>query len=91
MGDSIKVEILRPDGIVYQNDAVAAVTLPGEKGLFTVLPQHASLISSLVEGSIKIVEHVGEGEGGSEGTERVVPVKGGFVEVNKNVVSVCVK
>ena len=62
MGDSIKVEILRPDGIVYQNDAVAAVTLPGEKGLFTVLPQHASLISSLVEGSIKIVEHAGEGE-----------------------------
>lgn len=85
----MKVEILRPDGVLFRSDDVVAITLPGEKGLFTVLARHASLISSLVEGNIKI-EEAGQ-NGGQEKKEQLIPIKGGFVEVNKDVVSVCVK
>lgn len=84
----MRVEILRPDGVVYQCDSVASITLPGEKGLFTVLPRHASLISSLVKGDIRVEE---EGAVGEQQKEQTIPVKGGFVEVNKDVVSVCVR
>ncbi len=85
----MKVEILRPDGVLYRSDDVVSITLPGEKGLFTVLPRHASLISSLVEGDIKIQE--GGQSAGQEKKEQLISIKGGFVEVKKDVISVCVK
>ncbi len=79
----MKLEILSPEGAIY-NGEVDRVTLPGTLGSFTVLENHASLISSLEEGDI--VFHVMQ-----EKEERTIPIKGGFVEVRKNVVSVCVK
>lgn len=61
---------------------VESVTLPGELGSFTVLRNHASLLSSLTDGEI-----VYKTAGGEEGA---VPVQGGVVDVDNNVVSVCV-
>ena len=51
-------------------------------GSFTILPQHAPIISSLQDGVLSYVTETGE-----EHTEKV---KGGFVEMNGNKVSVCV-
>ncbi len=81
----MKLEILSPGGAIY-NGRVSRVTLPGTSGSFTVLKDHAPLISSLEEGDIVLVEEGGEGQ-----QEKKIPVKGGFVEVNMNEISVCIK
>ena len=49
------LKIISAEKIVFQGDA-ASVTLPGEMGLFTVLPHHASLVSTLVPGEELPVE-----------------------------------
>ena len=59
---------------------VSKVTLPGAQGLFTVLENHAALISSLVAGTL--VYTVGDKDVSME-------IKGGIADVNHNVVSVC--
>ena len=59
---------------------VSKVTLPGAQGLFTVLENHAALISSLVAGTL--VYTVCDKDVSME-------IKGGIADVNHNVVSVC--
>ena len=59
---------------------VTKVTLPGAKGLFTVLENHAALISSLTPG--KLVYTVDD-------KDEVLEIKGGIADINHNVVSVC--
>ena len=69
----------RPD--VLFDGEVDAVTLPGQKGSFTVLNNHASIVSSLVAGNI-VYDVAGE--------KKSIAVDGGLVDVDKNVVSVCI-
>lgn len=64
------------------NGEVTSVTLPGEMGSFTVLRNHASLLSSLTEGKIVFRK--------ADDTEGEVEVNGGVVDVDNNVISVCV-
>ena len=59
---------------------VSKVTLPGAQGLFTVLENHAALITSLVAGTL--VYTVDDKDVSME-------IKGGIADVNHNVVSVC--
>lgn len=61
---------------------VEMVTLPGEVGSFTVLYDHAPLISSLVRGEIKYRE---------DELEKSIGISSGFVEVRDNIVSACVE
>ncbi|MDE6094621.1 MAG: F0F1 ATP synthase subunit epsilon [Muribaculaceae bacterium] len=75
------LEIISPSEILFKGDA-EAVTLPGVMGSFTVLKNHASLISVLKSGSI-----IYKSKGGEEIS---VDIKGGLVDVDNNVVSVCV-
>jgi F-type H+-transporting ATPase subunit epsilon len=49
----MKLEIVTPDGVVF-NDDVKQVTLPGGEGEFGVLAHHASLVSLLCAGVITI-------------------------------------
>ncbi len=51
--DKLKLEILTPNGMIYDGDAVS-VTLPGEEGEFGVLAHHASLTTLLEAGVIDI-------------------------------------
>nr|WP_321266044.1 ATP synthase F1 subunit epsilon [uncultured Sulfurimonas sp.] len=51
--DTLKLEILTPNGEIF-NDDVVSVTLPGEEGEFGVLPHHASLSTLLEAGVIDI-------------------------------------
>lgn len=62
--------------------AVEAVELPGTKGRFEVLLDHAPLISSLEKGVIAYRN--------GEGTDKVA-ISSGFVEVNDNHVVACVE
>ena len=61
---------------------VDSVELPGTLGRFEVLPDHAPLLSSLAPGDIVFT---------ADGRTERVAIRGGFVEVAHNHVSVCVE
>lgn len=71
--------ILTPSGEYYRGEA-DRVSLPGMAGRFTVLPGHAALMTALEAGEIRYV---------AAGIEAAVTVKSGFVEIDRNRVSVC--
>ena len=71
MADTLRLEIVTPDGITYSED-VDMVTLPSVEGELGILPQHVGLMTQLVPGEM-IVRR-----GGRDG---FVAVGGGLVEV----------
>lgn len=77
----LTLKIISPERIVYQG-MVESVTVPGTLGSFQILNDHAPIISSLEKG---VVEYATK-----EGRESLA-VMGGFVEVKKNEVCVCVE
>lgn len=81
MNKSLRLNVVSPDGTLYEGD-VLWVTLPGSKGEFTILPQHAPIISTLIKGKIKYAT--------PDATTHSIEVVGGFIEMNNNVVSVCI-
>lgn len=60
---------------------VSLVTLPGASGSFTVLENHASLVSVLVKGNIVYQD---------AGNRRQMEIEGGIADIDRNVVSVCI-
>ncbi len=74
------LKLISAEEIIFTGE-VEAVTLPGVLGSFTVLDHHASLISVLTKGKIDYR--------GLEG-EASVDIKGGLVDVDNNIVSVCI-
>ncbi len=68
------LEIITPDRKIFSGE-VESATFPGSEGSFQVLNNHAPLISSLEEGTIRYRTGSGEFE---------VTVNGGVVEVLKN-------
>lgn len=75
------LEIISPNEILFQGEA-EMVNLPGEMGNFTVLRNHASLISVLKKGNVAYLE--------KDGKAVTLEIKGGIADVHDNVVSVCV-
>lgn len=76
---SIALHILSPEGTVLEAQA-ELVSLPGSAGPFTVLKDHAPIVTSLDKGRVRYV---------SAGKEFFVDIKEGFAEVKNNVVTVC--
>lgn len=74
------LKIISTEDTLFDGE-VTRVTLPGESGEFTVLRNHAALVSTLVPGTVTYVV---------KGQEETIPVNGGVVDVDNNVVSVCV-
>ena len=62
---------------------VLSVSVPGLYSAFTILKNHAPIISSLSKG---VVSYVLDGEG-----EKEILIDGGFVEVDNNVVTICIE
>ena len=75
---STHVEIITLEKVVYSGD-VESVVVPGAEGQLGVLANHASLMSILSTGLIRLI---------SEGNEVRFNVDGGFIEVNKNSVTI---
>jgi F-type H+-transporting ATPase subunit epsilon len=71
----MKVEILTPEATLYEGEA-NFVYLPGSNGSLGLLNKHASLISSLKKGTLRIKDTANK--------EHKFEVKGGTVEVNNN-------
>jgi F-type H+-transporting ATPase subunit epsilon len=71
----MKIEIITPDIKVYEGD-IKSVRVPGKKGSFQVLKDHAPIISTLESGNIVIVDQ--------EGIEKIFEITGGVIEVKAN-------
>ena len=78
----LKLKIVSPERIEFEGE-VKSVLVPGTFGQFQILVNHAPIISSLEKG--KVVYDLPSGE------KKELSIIGGFVEVQKNVVSVCVE
>ena len=74
------LEIISPSEIMFSGE-VDFVNLPGTLGSFTVLKNHASLISVLKTGNVVY-------RNGTD--ENTVEIKGGIADVDNNKISVCV-
>ena len=51
MANSLKLEIVTPEGTVYSED-VQMVTLPGVVGQMGIYPQHTPLMTQMVPGEL---------------------------------------
>jgi F-type H+-transporting ATPase subunit epsilon len=71
----VKIEIITPDNKIYSGE-VRSVRVPGRKGSFQVLKDHAPIISTLEAGMVIIADE--------EGKEVKFEITGGVVEVKKN-------
>lgn len=71
----MKIEIITPDIKVFEGD-IKSVRVPGKKGSFQVLKDHAPIISTLENGPVIMVD--------MEGKEIVYEINGGVIEVKAN-------
>ena len=78
----LKLKIVSPERIEFDGD-VESVLVPGTIGQFEILTNHAPIISSLEKGRVVYALPGGE--------KKELDIAGGFVEVQKNVVSLCVE
>ncbi|NCB08173.1 MAG: ATP synthase F1 subunit epsilon [Bacteroidia bacterium] len=76
------LEIITPDKIIYEGE-VKLVQVPGKKGAFEMLKNHAPIISSLGKGRIKVIEE--------NGTQKFFDIEGGIVENKANKIVVLVE
>lgn len=71
----MKIDIITPDKKVYEGE-IKSVRVPGKKGSFQVLKDHAPIVSTLENGPVYIVEQ--------DGTQKIFEVSGGVIEVKSN-------
>ena len=75
----MNLEILTPEKTLFIG-TVESVTLPGTQGMFTVLTNHAPMISSLRPGEITYAQ---------KEKRETLSIGEGFVEVRNNNITVC--
>jgi F-type H+-transporting ATPase subunit epsilon len=71
----MKLEIITPDKQVYQGD-ITSIRVPGKKGSFQVLKDHAPIISTLENGPVILIDQ--------EGNQVSYEIDGGVIEVRQN-------
>ena len=77
----LRLKIVSPERVEFDGE-VESVLVPGTLGSFEILQDHAPIISSLDNGKVEYAV---------QGVIRQQMIKGGFVEVKKNIVSLCVE
>ncbi len=77
----LRLKIVSPEKVIYDGE-VESVKVPGTRGTFEILNNHAPIISSLGDGKVEFTA--------SQGSQSI-DVHGGFVEVKKNEVCLCVE
>ncbi len=70
------LQIISPEGILFQRET-SSVTLPGAEGSFSVLHNHAPLLSVLAEGTVTYDDIPGG-----------YAIRRGIVEVKDNIITV---
>ena len=77
----LQVKIVSPEKVEYDG-AAERILVPGTMGQFEILNDHAPIISTLQKGIVEYVNKEGKNS---------LEILGGFVEVQKNQVSLCVE
>lgn len=71
----MKIEIITPDRKVFEGE-IKSIRVPGKKGSFQVLKDHAPIISTLENGEVIMID--------MEGNETRYTINGGVIEVKMN-------
>ena len=71
----MKIEIITPDRKIYSGE-IRSVRVPGRKGSFQVLKDHAPIISTLDAGPVIMADN--------QGAEVQFEITGGVIEVRRN-------
>ena len=71
----MKIEIITPDKKIFEGE-INSVRVPGKKGSFQVLKDHAPIISTLENGTVRMID-----QGNNEIT---YDISGGVIEVKAN-------
>jgi F-type H+-transporting ATPase subunit epsilon len=71
----MKIEIITPDKKIFDGD-IKSVRVPGKKGSFQVLKDHAPIISTLDAGKVIMVD--------LDKKEIIYTITGGVIEVKAN-------
>ncbi len=71
----MRIEIVTPDKRIFEGE-IKSVRVPGKKGSFQVLKDHAPIISTLDSGPVILVD--------MDGKETVLEIDGGVIEVKAN-------
>ncbi len=71
----MNLEIITPEKIIYKGKA-NSIILPGKKGVFQILKNHAPIISTLQKGSIKFKNDNNE--------EKNIDIDSGIIEFQNN-------
>ncbi|MCU0362133.1 MAG: ATP synthase F1 subunit epsilon [Bacteroidales bacterium] len=71
----MKIEIITPDKKIFEGE-VKSVRVPGKKGSFQVLKDHAPIVSTLENGPVIMHD--------MEGRESRYEINGGVIEVKAN-------
>ena len=77
----LQLKIVSPEKVEYDG-AAERILVPGTMGQFEILNDHAPIISTLQKGTVEYVNKEGKSS---------LEIQGGFVEVQKNQVSLCVE
>lgn len=75
MINDLYLEVVTPENICFEG-AVGMVDVPGVMGRFTILIDHAPIISTLTTGDIRVI--------GKDGIERHFKCGGGVVDCKEN-------
>ena len=71
----MKIEIVTPDKKIFDGE-IKSVTVPGKKGSFQVLKDHAPIVSTLDSGTVRMVDQ--------DNNEVTYEISGGVIEVKAN-------
>ena len=82
MNDNLQLEIVTPFGKTL-TEKISSCVVPGVKGQFQVLKNHAPVISNISVGAIKVKN--------LEKSEIFIATSGGFCEVRDNAVKIIVE
>jgi F-type H+-transporting ATPase subunit epsilon len=75
----LTLQIITPERIVFEEEGVESLTVPGADGELTILPQHAALMTALRPGAVVFRRG---------GDEVDLALSGGFMEVRDDKVTV---
>jgi F-type H+-transporting ATPase subunit epsilon len=76
------VEIITPDKTIFEGN-ISMIQLPGSKGGFEILKNHAPILSTLNKGTIRVIDEAGK--------EHSFTVDGGVIENKSNKIVVLVE
>ena len=75
----MKLEIITPEKRLFDGK-VKLVQVPGAKGSFEILKNHAPVISTLTKGTIKVI--------GENDAKEFIEINSGIIEVRANTITI---